>query len=85
MCSGSTTCCATTSPLAFISAQEASCDSRTMVEKPVRNSEFCISRTMPERLAFTTSRSTRSAIVAIARSYVTIRFLYSSTRAVWPG
>src|SRR5271166_1920333 len=57
MCSGSTTCCATTSPLAFISAQEASCDSRTMVEKPVRNSEFCISCTMPERLAFTTSRS----------------------------
>ena len=50
ICSGSTTCCATTSPLAFISAQEASCDSRTMVEKPVRNSEFCISCTMPERL-----------------------------------
>jgi hypothetical protein len=45
--------------LAFISAQEASCDSRTMVEKPVRNSEFCISCTMPERLAFTTSSSTR--------------------------
>ena len=73
ICSGSTTCCATTSPLAFISAQEASCDSRTMVEKPVRNSEFCISRTMPERLAFTTSRSTAS--MCITRSYVTIKFL----------
>src|ERR1700681_4038235 len=60
ICSGSTTCCATTSPLAFMSAQEASCDSRTMVEKPVRNSEFCISWTMPERLALTTSRSTAS-------------------------
>src|ERR1700674_3720262 len=58
--SGSTTCWATTSPLAFMSAQEASCDSRTMVEKPVRNSEFCISCTMPERLALTTSRSTAS-------------------------
>src|SRR5215831_4275566 len=63
ICSGSTTCCATTSPLAFISAQDASCDSRTMVEKPVRNSEFCISCTMPERLAFTTSRSTASMCV----------------------
>src|SRR5437763_13641609 len=60
ICSGSTTCCATTSPLAFISAQEASCDSRTMVEKPVRNSEFCISCTMPESEALTTSRSTAS-------------------------
>src|SRR5580692_4932157 len=60
MCSGSTTCCATTSPLAFMIAQEASCDSRTMVEKPVRNSEFCISCTMPERLALMTSRSTAS-------------------------
>src|SRR5262249_42980110 len=60
MWSGNTTCCATTSPRAFISAQDASCDSRTMVEKPVRNSEFCISCTMPERLAFTTSRSTGS-------------------------
>src|SRR6266851_3583853 len=60
ICSGSTTCCATTSPLAFMSAQEASCDSRTMVEKPVRNSEFCISCTMPDRLALTTSRSTAS-------------------------
>src|SRR5580692_9657685 len=60
ICSGSTTCCATTSPSRFISAQEASCDSRTMVEKPVRNSEFCISCTMPDRLALTTSRSTAS-------------------------
>src|SRR5512138_235588 len=60
ICSGSTTCCAITPPLAFISAQEASCDSRTMVEKPVRNSEFCISCTMPERLAFTTSSSIAS-------------------------
>src|ERR1700692_2722453 len=60
ICSGSTTCCATTSPRAFMSAQEASCDSRTMVEKPVRNSEFCISCTMPERLALTTSRATAS-------------------------
>src|SRR5271169_2778388 len=60
ICSGSTTCWATTSPCAFISAQEASCDSRTMVEKPVRNSEFCISCTMPDRLALTTSRSTAS-------------------------
>src|ERR1700722_8141918 len=58
MCSGSTTCCATTSPLTFMIAQEASCDSRTMVEKPVRNSEFCISCTMPDRLALMTSRST---------------------------
>src|SRR5499427_10890480 len=63
MCSGKTTCCATTSPFAFISAQDASCDSRTMVEKPVRNSEFCISCTMPERLAFTTSRSTASMCI----------------------
>src|SRR5882724_7970841 len=60
MCSGSTTCCATTSALAFNSAQDASCDSRTMVEKPVRNSEFCISCTMPERLALTTSSSMES-------------------------
>src|SRR5579883_886007 len=60
ICSGSTTCCATTSPFAFMSAQEASCDSRTMVEKPVRNSEFCISCTMPDRLALITSRSTAS-------------------------
>src|SRR5712691_7960124 len=65
MCNGSTTCCATTSPLAFISAQEASCDSRTIVEKPVRNSEFCISCTMPERLAFTTSRSTASMCMKV--------------------
>src|SRR5215468_10948516 len=63
MCSGNTTCCATTSPFVFISAQDASCDSRTMVEKPVRNSEFCISCTMPERLALTTSRSTASMCV----------------------
>ena len=63
ICSGSTTCCATTSPLAFIRAQEASCDSLTMVENPVRNSEFCISCTMPERLAFTTSRSTASMVI----------------------
>src|SRR5215831_10837953 len=60
MCSGNTTCCATTSPRAFINAQEASCDSRMMVEKPVRNSEFCISCTMPERLALTTSSSIAS-------------------------
>src|ERR1700730_9432955 len=60
ICSGSTTCWATTSPSAFISAQEASCDSRTMVENPVRNNEFCISCTMPDRLALTTSRSTAS-------------------------
>src|SRR5262249_50509072 len=45
------------SPCVFIKAQEASCDSRMMVEKPVRNSEFCISCTMPESEAFTTSRS----------------------------
>src|SRR6478672_12024932 len=64
MCSGNTTCCATTSPFAFISAQDASCDSRTMVEKPVRNSEFCISWTMPERLAFSTSRLTASMGIA---------------------
>src|SRR5581483_11121868 len=35
-----------------------------MVEKPVRNSEFCISCTMPERLAFTTSRSTASTCIS---------------------
>src|SRR6266446_5819646 len=64
MCSGKTTCCATTSPFAFISAQDASCDSRTMVEKPVRNREFCISCTMPERLAFSTSRLTASMGIA---------------------
>src|SRR5262249_4838789 len=63
ICSGNTTCCATTSPRAFINAQDASCDSRTMVEKPVRNSEFCISCTMPERLALTTS----SSIASMAR------------------
>src|SRR5262245_11554026 len=63
ICRGNTTCCATTSPLVFMSAQLASCDSRTMVEKPVRNSEFCISCTMPERLAFTTSRSTASMCI----------------------
>src|SRR5262249_25895669 len=67
MCSGSTTCCATTSPSAFISAQEASCDSRTMVEKPVRNSEFCISCTMPESEALTTSRSTASIFMVCLR------------------
>src|SRR6516225_5077944 len=66
ICSGSTTCCAMTSPLAFISAQEASCDSRTMVEKPVRNSEFCISCTMPERLALTTSSSMGSMGMVVA-------------------
>src|SRR5947207_6723553 len=66
MCSGSTTCCATTSPLSFISAQLASWDSRTIVEKPVRNSEFCISCTMPERLAFTTSRSTASMCILLS-------------------
>src|SRR6266550_2658880 len=60
ICSGNTTCCATTSPRAFINAQDASCDSRTMVEKPVRKREFCISCTMPERLAFTTSSSIAS-------------------------
>src|SRR5690349_2050978 len=65
MCSGSTTCCATTSPSAFISAHEASCDSRTMVEKPVRNSEFCISCTMPESEALTTSRSTASMCILV--------------------
>ncbi len=64
MCSGSTTCCATTAPVASISAQEASCDSRTMVEKPVRNSEFCISCTMPERLALITSSSTASMVMS---------------------
>src|ERR1700691_3658209 len=37
-----------------------------MVEKPVRNSEFCISCTMPERLAFITSRSTASMGMATA-------------------
>src|SRR5215470_15156963 len=63
ICSGSTTCCATTSPLAFMRAQLASCDSRTMVEKPVRKREFCISCTMPERLAFSTSRSTASMCI----------------------
>src|SRR5947207_15235570 len=63
MCSGSTTCCATTSPLSFISAQLASWDPRTIVETPVRNSEFCISCTMPERLAFTTPRSTASMCI----------------------
>src|SRR4249920_2199903 len=67
--SGSTTCCATTSPLTFISAQDASCDSRTMVENPVRNSEFCISCTMPERLAFTTSRSTASMVIGLSVRY----------------
>src|SRR6202521_317853 len=69
MCSGSTTCWATTSPLAFMSAQEASCDSRTMVENPVRNSEFCISCTMPERLAFTTSRSPASMVIGLSVRY----------------
>src|SRR5260370_25379697 len=69
ICSGSTTCCATTSPLAFIRAQEASCDSRTMVENPVRNSEFCISCTMPERLPFTTSRSTASMVIGLSVRY----------------
>src|SRR5262249_49831228 len=58
--SGNTTRWATTSPPAVINAEDASCDPRTMVEKPVRNREFCISCTMPERLAFTTSRSMAS-------------------------
>ena len=76
---------------AFISAQEASCDSRTMVEKPVRNSEFCISWTMPDRLALTTSRSTASIAVHSrtlsrwhhprSRSDSSTR----STRATWPA
>src|SRR4249920_340670 len=72
MCSGSTTCCATTSPPESISAQEASCDSRTMVEKPVRNSEFCISCTMPESEALTTSRSTASMDINELQSAVVI-------------
>src|ERR1700683_5089890 len=63
ICSGNTTCWATTSPCVFINAQDASWDSRTMVEKPVRNSEFCISCTMPERLALMTSRSTAESVV----------------------
>src|SRR6202030_3568271 len=63
ICSGSTTCCATTWPRAFISAQDASCDSRMIVEKPVRNSEFCISCTIPERLALTTSSSIASVAI----------------------
>src|SRR5258707_4545833 len=41
-------------------AQEASWDSRMIVEKPVRNSAFCISWTMPRRVALMTSRSTAS-------------------------
>ena len=71
-------------------AQEASWDSRTMVEKPVRKSEFCISCTMPERLALTIS------MVDGAESCLAVRrhdaaptlmrmFLKSSTRADWPG
>src|SRR5436309_1783660 len=75
MWSGNTTCCATTSPRAFSSAQDASCDSRTMVEKPVRNSEFCISCTMPERLAFITSSSMASIDMGSARQAFLCRFL----------
>ena len=85
MCSGSTTCWAMISPRVFISAQEASCDSRMMVEKPVRNSEFCISCTMPESEAFTTSRSIGSTVMDCHDLLVTIRFFHSSTRATWPG
>src|SRR5688500_13529164 len=51
MCVGSTTCWPTSLPAGSSSAQLASCDSRMIVEYPVRNSEFCISRTMPETLA----------------------------------
>src|SRR5215207_2423060 len=83
ICSGSTTCWATTSPLAFISAQEASCDSRTMVEKPVRKSEFCISCTMPERDAFTTSRSTASTCMACLQ--ITLPATYSVMPALVAG
>src|SRR6516165_1905961 len=77
MWSGSTTCCATTSPLAFIRAQEASWDSRTIVEKPVRNSEFCISCTMPESEAFTTSRSTASMCI----DYQILPFVHAGSLA----
>src|SRR5436305_6268170 len=66
-CSGSTTCCATTLASVFMSAHEASCDSRTMVENPVRNSAFCISCTMPPRLALTTSRSMASTSMRPAK------------------
>src|SRR5256885_2104685 len=75
MWSGSTTCCATTWAVAFMSAQEASCDSRTMVEKPVRNSAFCISCTMPERLALITSRSMASTSTPEKRPPSTLTLL----------
>src|SRR5215471_3111385 len=52
-----------TSPFVSMIAQEASWDSRTMVEKPVRKSEFCISCTMPSRLALMISISTASSFV----------------------
>src|SRR5882724_9697505 len=65
MCKGSTTCCAMTSALVSRMAQDASWDSRTMVEKPVRKSEFCISCTMPERLALMISRSTAPSGVSV--------------------
>ena len=67
-------------------AQEASWDSRTMVEKPVRNSEFCISCTMPESEALTISMSIAPSLaVAVRRHHAALTvmrmFLNSSTRA----
>src|ERR1700758_4951967 len=56
-----------TAPCVSMIAQDASCDSRMMVEKPVRNSEFCISCTMPERVAFTTSSSIASSAILCLR------------------
>jgi hypothetical protein len=73
----------------FRIAQEASCDSRTMVEKPVRKSEFCISCTMPDRLAFDDFDGDRVHRALLHRFHralpVSMRmFLNSSTRALWP-
>ena len=66
MWSGSTTCCAATSPSQVSRAQLASWDSRMMVEKPVRKSEFCISCTMPASRAWITCRVMGSADAVFA-------------------
>src|SRR5579884_332005 len=59
-CSGSTTCWPMSCPSASVRPQLPSWLSRTMVEKPVRNSEPVTSRTMPERLVAITCRVTGS-------------------------
>src|SRR5581483_1370095 len=65
-CSGSTTCWPMSRPSASVNPQLPSWLSRTIVEKPVRNSELVTSRTMPDRLVAITCRVTGSMLVRAA-------------------